>query len=222
MKDSTKKILYTVLLGLPSLLIIWALSLYFFGCRTNNTCNGATVVRTPIPPLPVAYMPDAASQLGGDNLPKCKVTPITLLTAWIAAGTPEKTPFTFVDVKERDCTATFTDDVQKFFVTPNLMYSGAPACTTCHNAALDPANKSMDLSSYSSILAGSNRTDGSATGNDILGGGDPTQALLLQMLYAPNGQTTIGRPPMPFGRPADVPAEGPVINAGTPATTAAQ
>lgn len=222
MKDSTKKILYSVLIGLPTLLIVWALSLYFFGCQTNNTCNGATVVRTPIPPLPVAYMPDAASQLGGDNLPKCKVTPITLLTAWIEAGTPEEAAFTFVDVKERECLATFTDDVQKFFITPNLMYSGAPACTTCHNAALDSTNKSMDLSSYAGVLAGSNRADGAATGNDILGGGDPAQSLLLQMLFAPKGETLIGRPAMPLGRPADVPEQGPVINAGTPATTAAQ
>lgn len=218
MKDNTKKIVYGVLLGLPSLLIVWALGLYFFGCQTNNTCDGANIERTPIPPLPVAYMPDAASQLGSDNLPKCKVTPYDLLTAWITAGLPEEEAFNFVDSKERQCSGTFAGDIQKFFVTPNLMYSGAPACTTCHNATLDPANKSLDLSSFEGIMAGSNRTEGNM-GTDILGGGDPNQALILQMLFAPNGETLIGRPAMPLGRPASVPEEGPLISAGSPAAT---
>lgn len=216
MKDNTKKIIFAVLLGLPTLLILWALGLYFFGCQTNNSCDNAKIERTPIPPLPVAYMPDAASQLGGDNLPKCKVTPYDLISAWIAAGSPEEDPFNFVDSKERECSATFAGDIQKFLVTPNLMYSGAPACTTCHNSSLDPNNKALDLSSYAGIIAGSNRTAGNM-GNDILGGGNPAESLLLQMIFAPNGQTLIGRPAMPLGRPADVPEEGPLISAGSPA-----
>lgn len=220
MKDSTKKILYTVLIGLPTLLIVWSFSLYFFGCKTNNTCEGATVVRTPIPPLPAASMPDPASQLGGETKIKCKITPVDLLTAWIANGYSEEAAFTFTDVKGVECQANFADDVKPFFLTPNLMYSGAPACTTCHNPTLDPTNKSMDLSGYASILAGSNRADSSSTGDDILGGGDPEQALLLQMLIAPNGETSIGRPAMPLGRPANVPEKGPVISAGTPITAA--
>ena len=72
----------------------------------------------------------------------------------------------------------------------------------------------MDLSSYAGILAGSGRANGEPQGKDILGGGNWDQALLHQMLYAPNGQTTIGRPAMPFGRPADVPANGPLVYAG--------
>ena len=78
----------------------------------------------------------------------------------------------------------------------------------------------MDLSSYAGIIAGSHRPNGEPKGNDILGGGNWDQALLHQMLYAPNGQTLIGRPAMPLGRPADVPANGPLVFAGTPVASA--
>jgi len=111
--------------------------------------------------------------------------------------------------------------VQKLFVTPNLWYDGAPACITCHYADIAKATKNMDLSSYSGILAGSNRLNGAAKGNDILGGGNWDNALLHQMLFAPDGKTLIGRPPMPLGRPASVPAEGPIVSAGVPSGGAA-
>ena len=120
------------------------------------------------------------------------------------------------DLKSQKCTATFQDDVQKLFLEANLWYDGAPACTTCHYADVAKATKNMDMSSYAGILAGSNRTDGKPKGDDILGGGDLQKALIFQMLYAPDGKTAINRPAMPLGRPATVPAGGPVISAGTP------
>lgn len=217
MKD-LKGIIFGILVGLPAMVIVFAFGLYFFGCQTNNTCTGiALPVTTPIPTLIPATLP--APQVGADAIaavPKCRVAAADLVSSWIDAGYPETETFTFTDAKGQTCTATFTGDVQKLFLEANLWYDGAPACTTCHNADIANNQKNMDVSSYAGILAGSNRVGGIEKGDDILGGGDSQKALLFLMLYAPNGQTTISRPPMPLGRPANVPASGPVISAGTP------
>jgi mono/diheme cytochrome c family protein len=226
MNDSTKKIIYTVLVGLPTLLVVWVFSLYFFGCGTTNTCTGIELPSmTPIPTLLPATMP--APKVGADALaatPKCRISALNLIGAWVSAGYTEKDPFTFSDIKGATCTGSFQTDVQKLFITPNLWYDGAPACITCHYADLAKAQKNMDLSSYAGIIAGSNRLNNAPKGNDILGAGNWDNALLHKMLYAPNGKTEIGRPAMPLGRPATVPAEGPIISAGSPGgseTTAA-
>lgn len=218
MKDSTKKIIYAVLIGLPVMLIVWSFSLYFFGCQTNNTCKGYNEeLRTPIPPLAPAYLPAAKVGAEAANaIPKCKVTAVQLLGAWVTAGNPETDPFPFTDSKGVPCLGSFSTDVQKVFSTPNLWYDGAASCTTCHNSQLLPAYKGLDLSSYSAILAGSNRTDANAKGKDILGEGDWEKSLLYGMIFAPEGITQINRPAMPLGRPATVAAEGPILSAGTP------
>ncbi|MEI7844287.1 MAG: hypothetical protein WCK35_00650 [Chloroflexota bacterium] len=218
MNDNTRKIIYIVLIGLPTLVIVWLFGLYSIGCNSNNSCTGiAQPLVTPIPTLIAATMP--APKIGVEAAaaaPKCHIAAINLIGAWVSAGSPEKDVFKFTDVKQLECTATFAADVQKLFVTPNLWYDGAPACTTCHYANVAKATKNMDLSSYSGILAGSNRVNGAAKGNDILGGGNWADALLHKMLFAPDGKTQIGRPAMPLGRPANVPAEGPIIGAGIP------
>lgn len=218
MKDQTKSIIFIVMFGLPVMLIAFVFGLYFFGCGSTDSCTGiAKPVVTPIPTLIAATMP--APKVGAEAGPlvvKCQVSAVDLIGAWVEAGSPESDPFQFVDQKEQTCTATFAADVQKLFTEANLWYSGAAACTTCHYADVTKANMGLDLSSYAGILAGSQRMDGSPTGNDILGGGDWETALLYQMVYAPDGQSTIGRQIMPLGRPATVPAEGPVIFAGTP------
>jgi hypothetical protein len=218
MRDNTKKIIFTVLVGLPSLLVIWIFSLYFFGCGTTNSCTGIPQPElTPIPTLLAATLP--APKVGMEAAaaaPVCHSAALNLIGAWVSAGYTEKDPFSFTDVKGANCTGTFKDDVQKLFVTPNLWYDGAPACITCHYSDVAKATKNLDLSSYSGILAGSNRVNGAAKGNDILGAGNWSEALLHKMLYAPDGKTEIGRPPMPLGRPASVPAEGPLISAGKP------
>ena len=218
MKDSTKNIIFAVLVGLPAMLVVWVFSLYFFGCGTTNSCTGIPQPdRTPVPTLLAATLP--APKVGAEAIaakPRCRVAAVDLISAWIGAGYPESEPFEFTDVKSQKCTATFKADVQKLFLEANLWYDGAPACTTCHNADVAKATKNMDLSSYAGLLAGSNRVGGKAQGNDILGGGDPTKALILQMLTAPDGKTAINRPPMPLGRPATVPALGPILSAGTP------
>ncbi len=218
MNDNTRKIIFTVLIGLPSIVIVWMFSLYFFGCGSNNTCTGvAEPLVTPIPTLIAATLP--APKIGVEAAaaaPKCHVAALKLIEAWVSAGYSEKDSFKFTDVKGLECTGTFKDDVQKLFVTPNFWYDGAPACTTCHYADVTKAIKNMDLSSYSGILAGSNRLNGAPKGNDILGAGVWADALLHKMLFAPGGKTEIGRPAMPLGRPANVPADGPIISAGIP------
>lgn len=218
MRDNTKNIIFTVLVGLPTVVIVWLFSLYFFGCGTNNTCTGIPQPEmTSIPTLAAATMP--APKVGAEAaaaIPRCRIAAVDLLGAWVSAGYSETEPFAFTDANGKNCTGTFKEDISRLFVTPNMWYSGAPACTTCHYSDVAKATKNMDLSSYSGILAGSNRVNGAAKGNDILGGGNWDEALLHKMLYAPNGQTEINRPPMPLGRPADVPANGPEISAGTP------
>ncbi len=218
MKDQTKSIIFIVMFGLPVMLIAFVFGLYFFGCGSTDSCTGiAKPVVTPIPTLIAATMP--APKVGAEAGPlvvKCQVSAVDLIGAWVSAGAPETEAFQFTDLKEQTCTATFAADVQKLFTEANLWYSGAAACTTCHYADVTKANMGLDLSSYAGILAGSQRMDGSPKGKDILGGGDWETALLYQMVYAPDGQSTIGRQIMPLGRPATVPAEGPVIFAGTP------
>lgn len=218
MKDNTKKIIGTVLIGLPTLLAVWTFSLYFFGCGMTNSCTGIPQPDlTPIPTLVAATMP--APKVGLEAAaaaPKCHIAAVNLIGAWVSAGYTEKDPFNFTDSKGTPCTGTFKADVQKLFVTPNFWYDGAPACTTCHYSDVAKSTKNLDLSSYGGILAGSNRLNGAAKGNDILGAGNWNDALLYKMLFAPDGKTDIGRPAMPLGRPASVQAEGPVISAGIP------
>jgi mono/diheme cytochrome c family protein len=222
MNDSTKNIVYGVLVGLPTMLVVWVFSLYFFGCGSTNSCTGILQPDlTPVPTLLAATMP--APKVGAEAVaatPKCSIAALNLIGAWVSAKYPEKDAFTFTDAKGANCTANFKDDVQKLFVTPNLWYDGAPACTTCHYADVAKATMNMDLSSYAGILAGSHRVNGATKGNDILGGGNWADALLHKMLFAPGGKTEIGRPAMPLGRPATVPAEGPVISAGIPSGAA--
>jgi mono/diheme cytochrome c family protein len=228
MNDTAKKIIYTVLVGLPTLLVVWVFSLYYLGCGTNNTCTGIDLPpMTSIPTLLPATMP--APKVGAEALaaiPHCRIAALDLIGAWVSAGYSEEEPFSFTDIKGTNCTATFVGDVQKLFLTPNLWYDGAPACTTCHYADLAKAQKNMDLSSYAGMIAGSMRVNNAPKGNDILGGGNWNDALLHKMLFAPDGKTQIGRPAMPLGRPSSVPASGPIISAGTPggsaATTAAK
>ena len=136
----------------------------------------------------------------------CQVTAVNLIGSWVTAGYSETDPFTFTDANGLDCSATFTDDVQKLFLEGNLWYTGAPACTTCHNSTLNEATAAMDLSTYQGMLLGSRRA-GDAAGNDIFGGGNWQESQLYNQLYVLRA--------MPQGRPADVPADGPVIFAGS-------
>ena len=147
---------------------------------------------------------------------RCRVRTVALISSWVNAGAPETEPFDFTGEDGTACQGNFESDVQPLFTTPNLWYAGALSCRTCHGPDVAVSYAGLNLSSYQGIVAGSHRPNGEPKGNDILGGGNWDVALLHQMLYAPNGQTLIGRPAMPFGRPADVPANGPLVFAGTP------
>jgi mono/diheme cytochrome c family protein len=201
-----------LIFGLPVLLIIFIAALYFANCGFHNNCSRASLpplVHTPIPTLIPATLP--VSGTGGKAAAgpaKCTVTAETLLSTWVSTGHPETTTFDFTDAHGATCKATFAD-VQPLFTEANLWYSGALACTACHNSNISIAAGQLDLSSYAGILAGSRRTLGAAKGNDILGGGIWEQSILNQTLFVLKT--------MPLGRPAGaVPEEGSVILAGTP------
>jgi len=157
-----KAIIFGVLLGLPALVLVFALGTYFFGCESTNSCTGIALPQTtPIPTLIPATLP--APKVGADAAPakpRCRVAAVDLIGAWVDAGYSETEPFPFTDVKGQTCTATFAEDVQKLFLEANIWYDGAPACTTCHYADVVKATQNMDLSSYAGILAGSQRKNG--------------------------------------------------------------
>jgi cytochrome c553 len=218
MKDQTKNIIFITMFGLPVVVLVFIFGLYALSCIPTNTCSGVPrPVTTPIPTLMAATMP--APKVGaeaGAFVIRCQIAAVDLIGAWVEAGYPETDSFQFTDIQGQTCTATYNADIQRLFSEANLWFSGAAACTTCHYADLEKAVNNMDLSSYAGVIAGSQRKDGAPTGVDILAGGDWENSLLYQMVYAPEGQSIIGRQVMPLGRPATVPAEGPVIFAGTP------
>lgn len=216
--DDVRKFIFTTI-GLFVLVLVGFISFaYVSSCGLTLTCNRAQpyVPRTPIPTLIPATMPAIERNRAQTAFNKCQVAAVDLIGAWVSAGYPENDRFAFTDVKGTPCEGTFKKDVQPLFLEASLWYPGAQACASCHQPDLKIALKNMDLSSYAGILAGSNRANGEAKGNDILGGGNWDTALMHQMLYAPEGKTLIGRPAMPLGRPADVPANGPLVYAGEP------
>jgi mono/diheme cytochrome c family protein len=222
MKDTFRSIMFVVLVGLPTFLIVWV---FFLGCGAARACTGTHLPEmTSVPTLHAATMPPPlVGAQAVASTPKCHIAAADLIGAWIDAGYSETASFAFNDSQGTACTGTFKDDVQPLFLTPNIWYNGAQACTTCHNADLAKAFKHMDLSSYAGILAGANRDNGQAKGDDILGGGHWDQSILHLMLVAPGGKiqpNNLGLTnAMPFGRSSVVPpppANGPVIAAGSP------
>jgi hypothetical protein len=211
MKKDFKNWMLLLVFGLPIFLIIFIAALYFGNCGFNLDCSQAAlaqVIHTPIPTIIPATLPVPEMGARSTNVAKCTVTAEKLLSAWISAKYPEKDPFIFTDNNGITCQATFAD-VQPLFMEANLWYSGALACASCHQSDTASASARMDLSSYTGILAGSQRASADAKGNDILGGGVWEQSKLYQMLFVLKL--------MPFGRPEGaVPAEGPTILAGFP------
>ena len=220
--DDVRKVIYTILILFVVVVLGFISFIYISGCGFTLTCpqGQPLVIRTPIPTLIPATLPAPDHTQAQVAFNKCQVAAVDLIGAWVSAHYPENDKFTFTDVKSTQCEGPFKKDVQPLFTESNIWYAGSPACDSCHQPDLAKAMKNMDLSSYAGILAGSGRANGEPQGKDILGGGNWDQALLHQMLYAPNGQTTIGRPAMPFGRPADVPANGPLVYAGAAITGA--
>jgi len=213
-----RKFIYTTIVLFVLVLVGFISFAFISSCGLTLTCTRGQplVPRTPIPTLVPATMPAIERNRAQTAFNKCQIAAVDLIGDWVSAGYPENDKFAFTDVKGTPCEGTFKKDVQPLFLESSLWYPGAQACASCHQPDLTKAIKNMDLSSYAGILAGSGRANGEAKGKDILGGGNWDTALLHQMLYAPEGMTLIGRPAMPFGRPADVPANGPLVYAGEP------
>lgn len=208
MQDDVRNLIFTVFALFIVVLILWIGFVFVAGCGFSLDCEKAAGVpeRTPIPTLIPAELP---VMVVDQSVPKvaCQINAVTLIGEWVKAGYSETEPFNFTDLNGLSCTATFSEDVQPLFLEANLWYTGAPACTTCHNPTLTEATAAMDLSSYEGILLGSRRPGPDQAGNDILAGGDWENSLMYTQLFVLQA--------MPQGRPPDVPAEGPVIFAGT-------
>ena len=208
--DDVRKTIYGTLIGFVVVVLGWVSFIYINACGFSFTCRRGDlpVQRTPIPTLVPATLPVQQANAGGAAA-KCKVAAVHLIGAWVSAGYSETEPFTFTDADGQTCQAAFKKDVQPLFLESNLWYAGALACASCHNSDVANASANMDLSSYQGMLMGSRRTDPTAKGNDIFGGGVWENSLLYEMLYV--------RKYMPLGRPPELPAEGPIIYAGQPA-----
>jgi mono/diheme cytochrome c family protein len=211
--------IWVLILGfiLIALVVIFAGSLYVGSCSYRNNCmtgGRSRLVHTPIPTLvPAALQTNGIPFASSSSSENCTVTAGALLSAWVSAGSPETQPFLFSDMNGVGCQATFTD-MQPLFTQSNLWYPGALACTACHNANLSSADSAqLDLSSYAGVMAGSQRVLGSATGVDILGGGNWSSSKLNQALFVLRQ--------MPYGRQSkSVPAAGPIVLAGLPVSVA--
>lgn len=192
------------------ILTLLAAGLLLSACYLDSPRTLGTPMPTIIPATPAQFaslvIPPTPA---GKSL--CQVYAVDLLGAWATANAPESDPFPFTDVDGQTCQASFEADIQPLFTTPNLWYSGAPACNTCHYADVKLAWAQLDLSSYAGILAGSRRTGPEAKGNNILGlsaaGVNWGQAILYTQL------TTLRMPP---GRPPSAnDPRGPLVSAGS-------
>lgn len=213
MQDDVRKLIFGVFGLFILVIVVWISFVFFSGCGLDLNCEkGARIPeRTPIPTLIPAELPVIALNAEQPKV-ACQVTAVSLIGAWVNAGYSDTEPFEFSDINGETCTATFQEDVQPLFLEGNIWFTGAPTCTTCHNADLNQETAGMDMSSYEGMLAGSRRTSADVTGNDIFGGGDWETSLLYKMLYVDKS--------MPQGRPPDSPAEGPTIFAGSAAQPA--
>jgi hypothetical protein len=212
--DDVKKTIYGTIIGFLLVVGAWVGIVYVSSCGYTFTCHRGdlAVQRTPIPTLIPATLPAVKVNASSDTFNKCKVTTVNLIGAWVSAGYSETEPFTFTDADGLTCQATFKKDVQRLFLEPNFWYAGALACASCHNSNVAAASANMDLSSYQSMLMGSRRTDPTAKGDDIFGGGVWEQSKLYETLFV--------RKYMPLGHPPGLPADGPIIYAGQPITSA--
>jgi mono/diheme cytochrome c family protein len=207
--------IWVIVLGfvLAVVTLYFAGSLYVGGCSYRNNCaqgGRAQVAHTPMPTLIPATLPaNLAAALSSSETENCTVNAQLLLSAWVSAGSPADQAFNFTDLNNVACEASFAD-LQPLFSQSNLWYPGALACIDCHNAALSTAaSAQLDLNSYAGVMAGSHRSTGSTSGNDILGAGNWQASILNQVLF-------VNRK-MPYGLPANVePGAGPTILAGLP------
>ncbi|HTX79659.1 MAG TPA: hypothetical protein VMC62_08325, partial [Longilinea sp.] len=162
-----------------------ALLAFVWGSPALKAERAITLTPTPTPnytptpppptPIPTLYPAELAaptrsviSQVNFDT-GQCEIAALDLIAAWVGGGKPEQAAFDFKDINDRPCQGTFAKDVLPLFQEPNVWFSGAIACDTCHSADVKNAPVNLSLATYADILAGSHRTDPTATGQDILG-----------------------------------------------------
>lgn len=212
MRRDFKTWILLLVFGLPVFLASWIFILYFANCGFGADCSQVGLPRvfhTPIPSLIPATLPAGTSTTNVPAEAQCLVTARTLLSTWVSSGYPEKELFQFTDLNGKICQATFGVDVLPLFTDENLWYQGSESCATCHSADVTKAAARMDLSTYTGILAGSQRSSQDVKGNNILGGGNWDASLLNQKLFVSSE--------MPLGHPASAfPQDGPTILAGHP------
>lgn len=206
--DDFRKLMYAVLVFFLGMVVVWIGWLFAVSCGYSLACRQAQprADRTPIPTLIPATLPVPDRARADTGFNKCQIAAVNLIGAWVTAGHPETERFLFTDAKGTLCSGTFKRDVQPLFLENSLWYPGALACATCHNPNAAGVNAKMDLSTYAGMLQGSHISN--PEGLDIFGGGVWEQSKLYEMLYI--------KRTMPFGRPPDVPAEGPIVYAGQP------
>lgn len=214
--DDFRKLMYGVLVAFVGVIVVWVGIIYISACGFSFTCRqGQPLVdSTPIPTLAAATLPAPDFSVQSPTINRCRVAAVNLIGAWVSAGYSDTEPFTFTDVDGNSCEANFVDDVQPLFLESNLWYPGSLSCASCHQPDMAVSSAQLDQSTYEGMLLGSRRTSPNAKGNDIFGGGDWEASLLYDVLYV--------RKFMPLGRPPDVPAEGPVVFAGTVVQGSAQ
>lgn len=215
MKREFKTWVILLAFSIPIAPMLFLIMIYFSNCGISNNCargNLAEVIHTSIPTLLPATL--TAPTPGGTSLisqnAACTAPAATLLAAWVGGGSSQSQPFIYSDTKGEACAATFAD-IQPLFTSANLWYPGALACSTCHNSSLAASSAGLDLSSFAGLQAGSQRTPGSASGSDLLGGGNWSAALLNQVLFV--------KKQMPVGAPSGLLSDQrPLIHAGTIST----
>jgi len=141
-----------------------------------------------------------------EDAPAGAVSAVRLIGAWVEAGAPETAPFAYVGDDDGEYEATFSVDVLPLFTQPNIWFTGAQACSTCHTSDLESSAHELDLSSYEGILAGADRLE-APPGEPIIIPGDWDGSSL-------RGRLRNNR--MPTGVDPTVPRNGPdlTVNGG--------
>lgn len=206
--DDFRKFMYSALIAFILLLIVWIGIVYVSACGFTLTCQQGQprVEYTPIPTLAAVTLPAPDFSVSSPTVIRCRIAAVDLIAAWVSSGYSDTESFTFTDVDGTICQANYQDDVQQLFFESNIWFPGSLSCSSCHQADMAVSSAQLDQSTYEGMLLGSRRV-GSAKGNDIFGNGVWEESLLYENLYV--------KKYMPLGRPPEVPAEGPIVFAGT-------
>ncbi|HET9909281.1 MAG TPA: hypothetical protein VFQ23_21720 [Anaerolineales bacterium] len=183
--NDVRQMIYGSLVLFFLVLAFWFSIIYVSACGFTLSCNQADhiVVRTPVPTLIPRAHSNAQPVGAVGEFNQCQVLATDLIGAWVAAGHPEATAFSFADVNGQPCEGTFAEDVQPLFTENSIWYDGSIGCVSCHNAGQPDRNAGLDLSTY-----------GAMSSADIFGGDDWQNSVLYDVLVnrelVPEGHST--------------------------------